>query len=994
MHSTTTFVPTPQNPLPSENLGWSKGIAILTMVLGLTVLSGWALDIDALKHLLPGLVSMKANTAAAFALSGICLYLHTLRHTPPAILLVRRVAAALILLLGLVTFAEYFFGWNAGIDQLLFSEPAGEIFTSYPGRMSNITATNFALIGSALLLADIRFWLAAQTAAFAVATSTLLPLGGYMFFNLSLIRIGNTTAIAAHTAAGFLMLAVGVLMTTQSHGFMVRLQKKSRTIGLATSLVTLIFIFGAASYNFVQKDKANQWVEHTLEVIINMESFSDDMHDFLYHNRGFLITGDVRQLTESDKSRDAMLAALARVRQLTSGNAAQQERLEALGNLVKQRIEQSDLVVRVRREKGPEAAAAMVLSGAGNTLTNEFESKLNELENTEKNLLKERQKIAEAMSSSSLLTLGFLLSASLVLLLWVFRTSQREISERKQAELKAQALVRRNQLLMQSTHEGIHILDDQGSIIEANEAFCRHLGYTQEEILQFNVFDWDAKLTADGFRTNIEKLQNSHAVFETVHRRKDGTLVDVEVSTSGIDLDGRKCFFSLSRDITERKQAAEEIENLAFYDSLTHLPNRRLLLDRLKQALASSARSGLEGALLFIDLDNFKNLNDTLGHDIGDLLLQQVAQRLESCVREGDTVARLGGDEFVVMLEDLSEHALEAAAQTEAVGNKILDTLNQPYQLGKYEHHSTPSIGATLFNEHEHGMDELLKQADIAMYQAKKAGRNTLRFFDPAMQAAISLRVALESDLRRAVSGQEQFMLYYQPQVDSSGRLIGAEALARWRHPERGMVSPAEFIPLAEETGLILPLGHWVLTIACRQLEAWAAQPEMAHLTVAVNISAKQFHLPTFVEEVLSLVDYFGVDPAKLKLEITESLLLDNVDDIIAKMTALKARGISFSMDDFGTGYSSLQYLKRLPLDQLKIDQSFVHNISADESDKAIVRTIIAMAQSLNLSVIAEGVETEVQRQLLLNKGCTTYQGYLFGRPVPIEQFEALLKQG
>ena len=456
-------------------------------------------------------------------------------------------------------------------------------------------------------------------------------------------------------------------------------------------------------------------------------------------------------------------------------------------------------------------------------------------------------------------------------------------------------------------------------------------------------------------------------------------------------LAARATILAFNLHITQRKRAEEEIKNLAFYDPLTQLPNRRLLMDRLKQALASSVRSGQEGALLFIDLDNFKTLNDTLGHDIGDLLLQQVAQRLESCVREGDTVARLGGDEFVVMLEDLSEHDLDAAAQAETVGEKILLTLNLPYQLATHEYSSTPSIGVTLFSDHEQNQDELLKQADIAMYQAKKTGRNSLRFFNPQMQETITARASLESDLRHAIAEQKQFQLFYQAQVDSSGKLVGAEALLRWQHPERGMVSPADFIPLAEETGLILPLGNWVLTTACQQLAAWAARPETAHLTLAVNVSAKQFHLLTFAEEVLALVDYYVVPPARLKLEITESMLLCNVDDIIAKMTVLKARGINFSMDDFGTGYSSLQYLKRLPLDQLKIDQSFVRDIASDDNDKAIVRTIIAMAQGLNLNTIAEGVETLTQRQLLLDRGCTTYQGYLLGRPMPIEKFDALL---
>ena len=446
------------------------------------------------------------------------------------------------------------------------------------------------------------------------------------------------------------------------------------------------------------------------------------------------------------------------------------------------------------------------------------------------------------------------------------------------------------------------------------------------------------------------------------------------------------------QDITERKAAEDEIQQLAFSDSLTGLPNRRLLLDRLHQVLAAGARNRRQGALMLIDLDNFKTLNDTLGHDIGDLLLKQVAQRLATCVREGDTVARLGGDEFVVMLEGLSETPEEAATQTEVVGEKILATLNQPYRLAGYEYLSTPSIGITLFGNREISSDDLLKQADLAMYQAKAAGRNTLRFFDPQMQAVVIARAALESDLRQAV-WQQQFLLYYQAQVDASGRCIGAEALLRWQHPERGMVSPAEFIPLAEESGLILPLGHWVLHTACRQLVAWAAQPALSHLTLAVNVSARQFGLPNFVEEVLALVDHTGADPYKLKLELTESLLLENAEDIIDKMMALKARGVGFSLDDFGTGYSSLSYLKRLPLDQLKIDQSFVRDILTDPNDAAIARMIVALARSMGLAVIAEGVETQAQRDCLGNNGCRSYQGYLFSRPLPPEAFDEFAKR-
>jgi diguanylate cyclase (GGDEF)-like protein len=414
------------------------------------------------------------------------------------------------------------------------------------------------------------------------------------------------------------------------------------------------------------------------------------------------------------------------------------------------------------------------------------------------------------------------------------------------------------------------------------------------------------------------------------------------------------------------------------------------LLDRLKQALAASTRSGKRGALLFLDLDHFKTINDTLGHDVGDLLLQQVAKRLVACVREGDTVARLGGDEFVVLLEALSKDELEAATQTETIGHKIQAALNQPYKFAAYEHRSTPSLGATLFNDHEASVEMLLKQADIAMYEAKSAGRNALRFFDPKMQEAITARLDIEAELHKAIE-QQQFQLYYQVQVGRNGQALGAEALIRWQHPERGLITPFNFIPLAEETGLILPIGRWVLNAACAQLKRWEQQEMTRHLSLSVNVSAKQFHQVDFVEQVQSVVMHHGINPARLNLELTESMLLQNVSAMILKMNALRAIGIRFELDDFGTGYSSLQYLKQLPLYQLKIDQSFVRDIASDGGDRTLVRAIISMAHNLDLEVIAEGVEDEEQREFLKNNGCNYYQGYLFGRPVPIDAFEAVL---
>jgi diguanylate cyclase (GGDEF)-like protein len=442
----------------------------------------------------------------------------------------------------------------------------------------------------------------------------------------------------------------------------------------------------------------------------------------------------------------------------------------------------------------------------------------------------------------------------------------------------------------------------------------------------------------------------------------------------------------LSRNVTQRKASEEEINKLAFFDPLTSLPNRRLMLDRLRQALAVSARSGRMGALLFIDLDNFKTLNDTQGHDRGDLLLQQMAQRLTQCTRLGDTVARLGGDEFVVMIEELSGARDEAAAQAENIGEKIRATISQPCPLAGVDYLITPSIGITLYTDHLQSTDELLKQADLAMYQAKSAGRNTLRFFDPAMQSIVTARVGLEADIRHGIL-KDQFQLYYQPQINRDGVTVGAEVLLRWPHPERGMISPAEFIPLAEDTGLILPLGNWVLETACTQLAQWARAQRTAPLTLSVNVSARQFRQPDFVSYVLDLITYTGVNPKRLKLELTESLLVDNIEETTAKMIALKQVGVGFSLDDFGTGYSSLSYLKRLPLDQLKIDQSFVCDLMTDPNDAAIALAVITLGHSLGLTVIAEGVETQAQQDFLHKQGCDAYQGYLLGRPVPLADF-------
>ena len=542
------------------------------------------------------------------------------------------------------------------------------------------------------------------------------------------------------------------------------------------------------------------------------------------------------------------------------------------------------------------------------------------------------------------------------------------------------------------SQEAMIVTDANRVILRVNRAFTQATGYSEADALgQTPSLLNSDRHDAEFFRDLWETIDRSGGwQGEIWDRRKNGEVFPTWMTITALkdDQGAVTHYIGVHHDITQRKLAEEEIRNLAFFDHLTGLPNRRLLVDRLTQVIAASTRSKKYGALLFIDLDNFKTLNDTRGHDIGDLLLQQVAQRLTSCIREGDTVARLGGDEFVIMLDDLSEHPQEAAAQTEIVGEKVLVALNQPYQLGGFEHTSTPSIGVTLFVEHEGTNDDLLKRADLAMYQAKAAGRNTLRFFDPAMQAVVTQRAELEAGLREALL-KDQFLLHYQSQVDATGRITGAEVLLRWRHPEQGLMSPAGFIPFAEESGLIVPMGQWVLQTACAQLAQWATRPELARLSIAVNISARQIKLPNFIAEVMAVIDQSGANPNLLKLELTESLILDDVEDVIAKMAKLKGHGVRFSLDDFGTGYSSLAYLKRLPLNQLKIDQSFVRDILVDPNDAAIAKMVIALAEALDLSVIAEGVETIEQRDFLASQGCYAYQGYLYGRPLPIADFEA-----
>ncbi len=565
-----------------------------------------------------------------------------------------------------------------------------------------------------------------------------------------------------------------------------------------------------------------------------------------------------------------------------------------------------------------------------------------------------------------------------------------DITERKNAESELRIAATAFEV-----QEGILVTDVQSRILKVNAALTRITGYSTEECIGQTPRLFSSGRQDQRFYQEMwERLHaNGRWEGEIWNRRKNGETYPARLSITAVrDSEGRVTNYVANlADITSSLAAAEEIRDLAFYDTLTRLPNRRLFLDRLHQAMASGARSGQKGALLLLDLDNFKTINDTLGHDMGDLLLRQVAERISHTLRDGDTVARLGGDEFVVLVVNLGEAPLDVAEKAKEVGNKLLALLNETFQLGDARHHNTPSIGVTIFSGKETA-EELMKQADIAMYHAKRAGKNTIRFFDQQMQDAVNAHAARERDLRTAID-QQQFALYYQVQVDPAGKAIGAEALIRWHHPVEGLVSPTAFIPIAEESNLIVGIGDWVIDTACARLAAWSRLPATRDLVLSINVSSRQVHHPDFVAKLEAAIARHGIRAGHLKLEITESMLLEDTESTVAVMERLRALGLRLTLDDFGTGYSSLSYLKRLPIDRIKIDQSFVRDMVTDPHDLAIIRTIIAMAYNLRIGTIAEGVETEDQLRLLLLSGCNAFQGYRFGRPMPAADFERALPQ-
>lgn len=964
-----------------------RALPIFPVLLAALALLGWAWDIEVLKDGMSGSIAMNPTTAVCLILLAFEAIRLNTSNAHAALYKAGQLAIIIVIAVSLMKLSDIMFGSSFAIDQYIFSSKLDTELIQ-PSRMAPNTALCFFVLGWAMQCMRRRsaqFVFGAQMLAIAAMLLALLALIGHLFNILTFSGLAHYIPMPVNTAIAFLFTSLSVLFICPDQGFMQVFTSKdsssSKTITniILPASIMIPLAFGWLSHTAVEDlGWFNFEFALVLSIIMNIVALS--FLSYFSAQRLFLIDIKRKQAeiallqSQSDLQEAQRIAHVGSWQlDLATNQVIWSEELYIMQGLnpklpLPDYTEHQKLFTSEGWERLNDALQHTMAYG----VPYELELEIVKPDGSLGWILTRGEAIRNA-------------SGSIVKLHGVAA----DITERKQAELKAAALIHHNQVLMQSTSEGIHVLDEQGKVIEANKAFCHHLGYTMEEVLQLRVFDFDAKLfIADELNANLKEMQNGQATFETVHRRKDGSLVDVEINISSVDLDGQKCLFALSRDITQKKEAEQIIWKQANFDALTGLLNRHIFYDRVEQEIKKSTRSGTPFALMFIDLDHFKAVNDTLGHDMGDVLLIEATRRIADCVRATDIVARIGGDEFTVLLTEVDD-----LSSVERIAQNIIKQLAASFQLKNEIAYVSASIGITLYPNDAIDTEGLLKNADQAMYVSKNQGRNRHNYFTPALHEAAQTKLRLVNDLRGALAA-DQFMVYFQPIVElATGNIHKAEALIRWKHPERGLVSPAQFIPLAEETGLILGIGDWVFHESMRYAKRWRTLYNPL-FQISVNKSPIQFYQDREDHTAwLSYLKEIDLPGQGLAIEITEGLLLDSNTLVNGALLTLRNANIQVSIDDFGTGYSSLSYLKKFDIDYLKIDQSFVHNLKAGHNDLALCEAIIVMAHKLGIKVIAEGVETSEQSDLLAAAGCDYAQGYLYSRPISAEEFEGLLKQ-
>jgi diguanylate cyclase (GGDEF)-like protein/PAS domain S-box-containing protein len=994
---------------------YCKASAIGCVGLGFAVLYGWALHIPLLMSVLPGLVTMKVNTALCIVFSGASLWLLLPHKVAAARSRSARFLALLVVLIGGATLTEYSFGIDLRIDQLILNDPVGSLGTSSPGRPAPTTATALIAIGLALLMLHVKTRQCrrpSQLLSLWAGLIAMMAINGYIYHASAVSRIFLYTQVAVHTAVALLLLSSAIFFARPRTGIAGDLTSRASGSIMARRLLPAVFLIpvflGWICLQGQLMGVVGARLGLALYATINIIVFA------------VLVWLSARQVNKEYDHRNIAEAGIRELNAVLEERvAARTQALEEQAAVLKEQtalldLAQDAVVVRDMQQqilfwnRGAEAMYGWLRHETVGKNVRELLGTVfpeNNLEEIEAELLRldhwEGEVIHHKRDGTPVtVAIRVALQRDAEGVPVRVLTINNDITERKGAESRLQLLTERLSLAAAVAKVGVWEWDLASNTVTWDATMCEIYGFAPVVTIPYErwsaaVHPEDLAATEAMLRKVVAEKSEGSAEFRIF--RADNSLRNISAAERVV-LDAHRDVvrvIGVNMDITERQQAdvalresEARMTHSAEHDFLTGLPNRMLLNDRVNQAIIQAPRRSKRVAVLFLDLDGFKHINDSLGHPTGDKLLQSIATRLQQCVRGSDTVSRQGGDEFVVLLSEI-EHPEDAAI----TARRMLQAVAEAHSIDQHDLHVTTSIGVSVSPDDGLDAETLIKNADTAMYQAKESGRHGYQFFKPAMNVRAVERQSIEEGLRRALERQE-FSLHYQPKVNlQTGQVTGAEALLRWTHPTRGAVSPVQFIPVAEDCGLILPIGKWVLREACLQAKLWADEGLLIG-TMAVNISAVQFRGDGFLEGIFATLADTGLNPNFLELELTESVLMKHADSTVAILEALRARGIHLAIDDFGTGYSSLSYLRKFPIDALKIDQSFVRQITTSPQETTIVTAVISMARSLKLCVIAEGVETEAELAFLLAHKCDEAQGYYFSRPLPAEQFTQLLKTG